>query len=233
MSSVTSPRRKIIVTALSLALIGVAAPARAESPADVRVWTAVAAQGPFGAGSPWWWAADVFVRARDGVHTVDSAAGRVSIGRDITPTSRAAIGYAYGAGFPDAGGTRGEHRFHQQYVGTRTAAGLRLSARSRLEERFVEGGSGARLRVRQQVRVARALGTRGLQVVASEEILVNIAARGGTSRGLDGNRLFVGVRRALGPSSAIEIGYLNLYTPGRSAPGRSSHVLSTVLALTF
>jgi len=89
------------------------------------------------------------------------------------------------------------------------------------------------LRIRQQVRVARALGTTGLQVVASEELLVNIAATGGASRGLDGNGLFVGVRRALRPRSAIEIGYLNLYTPGHSAPGRHSHVFSTVLALTF
>lgn len=233
MASIISSRRVTVGLALVVVLASGARSAGAQAPTDQRVWTAVATQGRFTEDSTWTWAADAFLRARDGVHTMDSAAARLSVGRDVTSAVRVMAGYAWGAAFPDGGSARREHRLHQQAVWAGRAAGLRVSTRSRIEERFIEGAGGIRVRARQQVRVAWAIGSSGLQAVASEEVLVNVTATGGASRGVDGNRAFAGVRRSLTSRSALEVGYLHVYTPGRSAPGRHSHVVSTVLSVGF
>ena len=222
---------RLAVVVLLLAL-GLAAPASSQTVTDERVWTGFTAQGRLGAGSPWRWSSDSLIRARDGVHTLDFLAERVLISRDLTRGSSAGIGYAYGAGFLASGGTQGEHRFLQQYMWN--GGGRTLSLRSRVEERFIEGNDGVLLRARQQVRVNWPLSAAGqLQFVASEEVFFDANSTARASRGLDSNRVFAGVRQAVTSRSAVEMGYLNLYTRIRSGPNRRSHVLSAILAVSF
>jgi hypothetical protein len=229
-----SPRLTIPTPFLPLVLLAAAAPVHGQAPPDQRVWTSVAAQGRFGAESSWRWAADGLVRTRDGARTMDSLAARVVVNRGVTPTSEAGVGYAYSTSFLEAGGTRREHRFHQQVAWRPRRAGGRLALRSRIEERLIDGNPDMQWRMRQQVRVAWSLGgTKRLQVVASDEVFVNITAAAGASRGFGGNRAFAGVRRAVTPQTAVEVGYLHLYTPNRAGPGRHSHVITTALALSF
>lgn len=211
-----------------------AAPASAQTITDWRVWMTVVGQGQMAEGSPWRWSFDSLVRMRDGAGTLDFLSGRLVIHRDLTARSTVGAGYAYGAGFPDEGGTLNEHRFLQQYV-WRVAAGVgSLSLRSRLEERLIEGDNGPLVRARQQVRVSRDVSSDGrLQFVVYDELLLyaNTTSRG--SRGLDSHRIFAGLRPAVTAQTAVEIGYLNLYVRSRSGPNRRSHVLSATLVAQF
>jgi len=226
-------KRKSVVEAmlmvLSFVFIGAAAPVAGQTPTDGGVWTTVSVQGRLGADSPWRWTSDSMVRARDGAGTLDFLAEQVTVTRDLTRQSGVGVGYAYAAGFPDGDSLR-EHRFVQQYTWGRGVY-RRVSLRSRLEERFVTNHP-MLLRVRQQVRVTWPLAPRGrLQAVVSEEVFVQAGAASLTSPGLDSNRAFMGVGRRLTARSAMEIGYLNVYS--RMGPNRHlrSHVMSATLAV--
>jgi hypothetical protein len=216
--------------ALFLVILGAASPAAGQAENDLRLWTAVSVQSRMGVDSPWRWTSDSLVRARNGTGTLDFLAQRVMVTRDLTRRSGAGIGYAYGAGFPDAGSLR-EHRFVQQYT---WSAGVRrrLSLRSRLEERFITGHDAMALRVRQQVRVTWPLGAGGrLQGVASEELFVQVNSTARALRGFDSNRLFVGIARTLTAETWTEIGYVNVYSRGGSS--RRSHVVSATLVMSL
>lgn len=220
---------KKMLTVLFFVFIAAAAPAAGQTATDERVWTTVTVQGRLGADSRWRWTSDSLVRSRDGAGTLDFLAERVMLTRDLTRQSGVGIGYAYGAGFPDGGSLR-EHRFVQQYTWGRGVK-PRAALKSRLEERFITNRA-MLLRLRQQARVTWPLASGGrLQVVASEELFVQASATSLTSPGIDSNRVFAGIGRTLTPRSAMEIGYLNLYS--RTGPTRRlrSHIMSAALTV--
>jgi Protein of unknown function (DUF2490) len=212
-------------------VISVAVPAAAQNDTEPRLWTAVTVQGRVSSDSPWRWAADSLVRTRDGAGAIDVAGEWVTVTRDLTRRSVAGVGYAYMAGFPDNGTIR-EHRLVQQYTWS-TGNWWRASLKSRLEERFVKRGA-LPVRMRQQVRVSWPLAAKGmLRGIVSEEVLAKVNTTALARRGLDSNRLFLGLGRIVSPRTRIEVGYLNLYT--RAAPNgkRRSHVMSAGLTFTL
>jgi hypothetical protein len=218
-----------VQAALFLLALGVAVPSAAQTEMGPRLWTAVAVQGRAGA-SPWLWAADTFVRTRHGVGAMDVAGGRVSVSRNLTRRSSAGMSYAFGAAFPDAGSLR-EHRFAQQFAWS-AGVGRRISFRTRVEERFVTGQDAMMLRLREQVRATWPLGAKGaLRGVVSDEVLVRVNSMALAARGFDSNRLFVGVGRAVTAHSIVEIGYMNVYSPGTSSRAHGSHVMSATLVV--
>lgn len=222
--------------AISVMSIGVAfaAPASGQTVTDARVWTGFVAQGRMADGSPWRWSCDTLVRMREGASTLDFLSGRLIISRNITRRSTVGAGYAYGSGFPDDGGTFGEHRFLQQYIWSVSTGTASLSLRTRVKERLIEGDSGALVRTRQHVRVSRSLSAGGqFQFVASEEVFLYANTTARASRGFDSSRVFAGVRRAVTPRTGVEIGYVNIYARIRSGPNRRSHVLSANLVASF
>jgi len=217
---------------LFFAALDAAAPAAAQTETDQRAWTAVSVQGRVSAGSPWRWASDSLVRARDGAGTLDLLAERVIVTRDLTWRSSAGIGYAYGAGFPDGGSLR-EHRFVQQYAWS-TGVTWGVSLKSRLEERVITGQDAVQFRVRQQVRVTWPLvARRGLLGVASEELLVRTNSTASAPRGVDSNRMSLGVRRTLTPRTGVEMAYVNVYWRDTQDRRRRSHVMSATLAVSW
>ena len=226
-------QQKTVVAAMLMlplfVFIGAAEPALGQTTTDERVWTAVSVQGRVGTDSPWRWTSESLVRSRDGGSTLDFLAEQVMVTRSLTRQTAVGIGYAYLWAFPQNGSLR-EHRFVQQYTWTH-GVNLRTSVRSRVEERFVTGHP-ALLRARQQVRLTWPLAARGaLQAVASEELFLQTGFTALTPPGLDSNHVFVGVRRTLTRRSAMEIGYVNVYT--RTGPNRHlrSHVMSATLAV--
>jgi hypothetical protein len=213
-------------------VIGVAIPAAAQNGVESRIWTAVSLQGRVSSDSPWRWSADSLVRTRDGAGTMDVAGEWVMVTRDLTRRSVAGAGYAYMAGFPENGTIR-EHRIVQQYT---WSAGnwWRASLRSRLEERFAVQRGALPVRMRQQIRVTWPLAAKGtLRGVVSEEVLVKVNTTALGRRGLDSNRLFVGVGRIVSPRTRIEVGYLNLYTRVPTNGKQRSHVMSAALAVSL
>jgi hypothetical protein len=209
---------------LSLAGTG---PAMAQTTTDEGVWAGLSMHGRMPTDSAWRWAADTLARSRDGVATLDFLAGGITLIRDMTRRTSVGAGYLYAAGFFDSGPLF-EHRFVQQLIwrsGGRTA----VSLKTRLEERFVTGRD-AMLRVRQQVRVAWSLGSSGrLLAIVSEELLMQSDARA-LAFGLDSNRFFAGIGRRLTPRSAVEAGYLNVYSRRGSNSRQRRHVMSVVVA---
>ena len=125
---------------LFVVALSATAPADAQTETEPRVWMAVSLQGPVSElDSPWRWVADSQVGMRNGAGTMDFMAEWVSVSRDLTRRSSAGVGYAFGAGFPDAGFLR-EHRFVQQYVWRTDAAGPRC----RSEHNWRSGSSPGR-----------------------------------------------------------------------------------------
>jgi Protein of unknown function (DUF2490) len=217
---------------LFVVALSATAPADAQTETEPRMWMAVSLQGRAGSDSPWRWVADSQVGTRNGAGTMDFMAEWVSVSRDLTRRSSGGVGYAFGAGFPDAGFLR-EHRFVQQYVWRADAAG-RVSFRTQLEERFVSGQDAMLVRVRQRVRATWPLTARGsLRGVVSEEVFVRANSTVRAARGFDSNELFVGIRRKVTAQSGVEIGYVNVYSPGASRHKRCSHVMSATLVVSL
>jgi hypothetical protein len=178
--------------------------------------------------SPWRWTADTAVRLRDGA-TLDFAAAGITLTRGITRRTSVGAGYLYAAGFPDSGQLF-EHRV-VQHLTWRSGGRTAVSFRTRLEERFVTGRD-AMLRVRQQARVVWPLIPGGrLLAVVSEELLVQADART-LAFGFDSNRFFAGIGRRLTPHTAVEAGYLHVYSRHGST-GSQRHVMSIAVATTW
>jgi len=226
-----------LVALAAACLLGWSDVASAQTVVDERVWTTVSLQGRFGPESPWRWSADTLVRFRDGASTLDSAGERVVITREVTSRSSIGVGYGPAAAFPDGrgGGAVGEHRIIQQYTWTSRGAPMRLSFRTRVEQRVIDGNSGPMIRVREQVRASRPIGDGSrLQVAVWDEVFFYMNSTDRASRGFDANRAFGGVRWSFSPRLGLEIGYMNLFLNGQGETrDRMSHVLSTGLSLSF
>jgi Protein of unknown function (DUF2490) len=217
---------------LFLVALAVAAPAAAQTATQPRVWMEVSVQGRVGSDSPWRWAADSLVRTRNGASTVDFMGEWFSVKRDLTQRSAVGIGYAFVAGFPDDGLSR-EHRFVQQYTWRADLAG-RVSVRTQLEERFVSGGNGMAVRVRERFRSTWPLEPREtLRAAVWDEVFVKVNSPARTTRGFDSNQLFVGIGHKVTGRSSVDIGYLNVYSPGAPSRARYSHVMAATLVMSL
>jgi hypothetical protein len=216
-----------IVTVLTLATILTAGRSVQAQTTDEGVWTAVSMRGRVSADGEWRWNADTLARSRDGVETLDFLYQNIMLGRELRGQLGVGFGYAFAAGFPQSG-TLFEHRVAQQVTwgsGRRT----RVSLRGLVEERFITGLD-VRLRLRQQARIAWPIASRGgLKGIVSEEVLVQSVSGALLSPSFDSNRLFIGIGRPITPRSAVEIGYLNVFTGGSHS--QRSHVLSASMTV--
>lgn len=130
---------------------------------------------------------------------------------------------------------RNEHRIFQQGILTHEIKKLKLTNRTRLEERFIENAGGTAVRARHQLRLSYPLGkSRKWSLVAYDELFVNLnTVDRGPRGGFDQNRVFAGLNRTLGKRANMEAGYLNNYLRRHQAPDRMNHVLLLTLNLTF
>jgi hypothetical protein len=208
--------------------------AAAQTITDERLWVAVSAQDRLGATSDWRWFVDVIARSRNGVDDLDATALRGAIGVDLSSHTSVAAGYAAAQSYPSSGGVTLEHRIFAQAQWRGRPAGGSLAFRTRLEQRRIEGNSGAAWRVREQVRFSHAVapGSR-VSVVTWDEVFFHANATRRYARGLDQNRAFVGLGVALDAHAGLDVGYLNQFSRSRSGPDRVNHILSVTLALTF
>lgn len=213
----------------------VARPALAQTVVDDRVWTTISTQGRIGRGSPWQWSADTLIRFRDGMRTLDSAGERVLLSRSITRHSSLGGGYGFTSAFPNEDDAALEHRFIEQYAWSNRWGRSTLSLRTRLEQRLVEGNDGTMMRVREQVRMTRAVGTNtAWSLVLWDECFVYANTTNKARRGFDANRAFAGLRHAVAANASLEAGYMGLFVNGQNGGrDRYSHVASATLALVF
>jgi len=220
---------------LPLLVLAPAAPARAQTTIDQRVWSVVMLQGRAGPESPWRWSVELIARSRDGVDDLDVAAVRPIVSYALTEWSTVGGGYAFAPTFPSTGGTTREHRAFGQYIWAGPVSGGTLTWRTRVEARLIEGNSGPLGRLREQLRFSRPVkhGSK-LALVGYDEIMLHLNDTTRSPRGIDQNRVFAGISATLTGKLRIELGYLNQFSPGhRGAADRMNHVLSGSAILSF
>jgi hypothetical protein len=119
-----------------------------------------------------------------------------------------------------------EHRAWQQATVKRAALGAALSARARLEQRWLAGPPSPAWRVRLLLRGERPLAAGPWYAAVSNEIFAHLdSPRGGPAEGLDQNRLYLGVGRKRGGRASIEAGYQHWWLRRANARDSVFHVL--------
>ncbi len=157
---------------------------------------------------------------------------RTAVGRRVAPRVTAWVGHAW---VPRTlgSGVRHEQRFWQQLSFAGPAlGGWTLTARLRVEQRWLEPWEGTSHRVRVLARAQRTLGATspwGLFTYNEAMSTLDRTPRG-PARGFDRNRLAGGVVRRFSPAVSTDLGYIWETT---AIPGgrRHEHVLLAVLNL--
>ena len=113
-------------------------------------------------------------------------------------------------------------------------AGVTLTSRTRLEQRRREDFQDLGHRVRQMVRATTpSTWHPQLSWVVFDELFINLnQTEWGVRRGIDQNRLFLGMNWKFSDFSNVDVGYLNHFVNTRTLD-RENHVLSTTLRFNF
>lgn len=174
------------------------------------------------------------VRASDDASRVGQTLIRPAIGIKLDPQTTAFVGYAYVFTDPEGPAESREHRLWQQ-LSFRIAGdgqGLTVTGRTRLEQRWMENGSGTGLRLRQQVRATAPLSGK-VRAVAWTEPFINLNSTSwGQRYGIDRWRNFAGVSVPLSSNLTLEPGYLNQYVVRRGTDAMQ-HIASVTLNARF
>jgi hypothetical protein len=204
------------------------APAASAAEHDALLWTGISANGPIGRHI----LLTADAQARFGSAPADSRQFliRAGLGTELAPGTAVHAGYAlFRSG--NTGDLATEHRFWQQ-IGLPLAGTerLSLSARTRLEQRFLSNDPTVRWRLRQQLRAELPLGRpNGTKAVLATEGLFNLNRRPGAARtAIDQWRFQLGLSVPIAKGISIEPSYLNIYTPRRGLD-LDAHILRTML----
>lgn len=223
----------------ALALFGFAGQAAAQTApldtiVDERVWSTLIIQRRADAPGPWRWGVESFLRTRDGVSAIDSAAVRPVVNYNLDKHSSIGGGYGYVVNSPATLDLR-EHRLFQQYIFTTPSNGGTILVRERLEERIIERNTGTAVRLRSQFRYSHPIKPGShFSLVGYDELFVYLNSTTVTRQGVDHNRLFGGIGQTLNHTYRYEVGYLNQYIPGHNIiPNRVNHVLSGLFVISF
>lgn len=127
------------------------------------------------------------------------------------------------------GRDQGEDRLWQQAIwNVGPALGGQVTSRSRLEQRWVDGGGDTGWRVRQFLKYERPVGNGGdTSMVLWNETFVGLNdADWGARAGFDQMRNFAGVGLSIAPKVRAEIGYINQYINRPGSNDRVNHIAS-------
>jgi hypothetical protein len=220
-------------TLLTFALLCAgAARISAQTTTDERVWIGLSVQARPAKVSPWRGVFETQVRSRDGVEALEQWYVRPSVVYDVSMHSSVWFGYAFFRTTPSSGGALTEQRLWQQFLFTHPAAGGTFTARSRLEQRDMEGNDRTSWRIRQQLRFSRPIRPRSAwSIVVWDEVAAHLTETRRTARGFDQNRAFAGMNVTLNSRARIEFGYQNQFVYSKTGAHRLNHVLSGVLTI--
>lgn len=158
---------------------------------------------------------------------------RAAVGYDLPAHFSFWAGYGYTPLFTPT--KSDEHRPYLQLLGEHGVGPLRMTNRTRMEARFIQGTEMASFRARHMLRGLYRLPDSQLGFAAYDEFFVNVnSVPGGPSAGVDQNRLFGGVNYMVLPVLQLEGGYLwnYIWRPGAPA-NRGNHCVVLWLNLTL
>ncbi len=224
------PHRLLAFSAL--VLLATALPAEAQTRHDEQVWFQAVAQGPVAGDVVYF--AEIQPRFGNGASQLSQILIRPAIGLRLGKAVTLYQGYA-NVRTPSASGgeTREDRSFQQLNWSLGRPAGVTLSSRTRVEQRWLASGDDMGWRVRQMVRGAVPVqaGSK-VSLLASVEVFVALndtdwGARGGFDR----MRSFAGVELPLSGKSTVELGYLNQFVNGAAGRDQMDHVAAINLML--
>jgi Protein of unknown function (DUF2490) len=221
------------------------APTANSADEDFGAWFAVFANGKLpeplndGRGSWRWWL-DGALRFGDDASRLSQALIRGGVGYPLSDAWTAWAGYAYiHTEAPYASIPTDENRIWEQVVWNGAISRLKVSSRTRLEQRFFVGGIDTGWRLRESVKLTRPLDSNdGWSLIVSDELFINLnnanlTPNSTATAGLDRNRFFVGPGLDLTRSSRAEFGYMNQYTFRHNGPDKQDHILAVNFFISF
>lgn len=218
--------RLFVATAIVAAL---SPPAAAD---DLQLWTAVAANGPAAGDSRLLLWFDGVARFRDDISDLGVSIIRPGLGWKFSDDISIWAGYARVVSRRDLAPDVKEDRLWQQATYRLGAlSGVRLSGRSRLEQRLLASGDDTGWRMRQLFRFERRLGRSDFSAIGWNETFIAINNTDwGARSGYDQNRAFVGVGWQASKSIRLESGYLLNHIRRENAPDQTNHAISLSLS---
>ena len=183
-------------------------------------WTNIAVNGHFGKDSPWLYTANLSLRATQTTRSSGLGQGYLlsgivnqdAFGYRFDEHHSVFLGYAFQYTTPPlARQDTTENRAWEQYTfATPTSLG-KLQIRSRLEQRTVNIGPGASVRLRELIGLNYPL-DKSWSLIASNEAFFNLNdVDWGPVAGFDQNRLSITVGYQFNPTFRTEFGYMNQY----------------------
>jgi hypothetical protein len=206
----------------------------ADTEEDGRYWMSLYAQGKLSA-EHWHWSMDVQPRWREEARAFDQLILRPAVFYQMTPKASIWLGYDTVVSHPPSQSAQDEHRLWEQFMYRfDEVAGITVVNRTRLEQRRREDFQDVGHRLRQMLRATTPINIHPkLSLVVFDELFIHLNQTDwGVDRGIDQNRLFLGLNWTFDASANIEFGYLNQWINTR-AIDRENHVLSTTLRFNF
>jgi hypothetical protein len=158
---------------------------------------------------------------------------RLQIGHRLTDRLTGWIGYVHVVTYVADGRNGIDNQVVEQLNWNMGTLGkLRLSSRTRLEQRFLRGNDSVSWRIREQLRASLPIDRAGSAIVVWTEPFVELNTTNLTRGGLDQLRSFAGFSLPVGRHADVELGYLRqrLFRPGADI---DNNVIPIVLNIRF
>lgn len=199
---------------------------------DTEIWIGSTAAGSV--SGPWLGSIEAALRIDDANTREPTRIIRPMLGYRIKNVSMW-VGYARVEQFPTTSPKTSENRLFQQLnwnIGKTSV--VRLSSRTRLEQRYFGRAQGAAWRIREQIKATVPLVGSKVGLVATTEPFFTVQTSvAGAQTGLEQWRSSIGIVLSLSESLAFEVGYLNRYTIHHNAPDKIDHIFPLMLAYRF
>jgi hypothetical protein len=167
---------------------------------------------------------EVNPRESEGITKMEQLLIRPGLEYRFSPRASIFAGYCWFTGYQPK--FTQEQRLWQQLLFTNQIKKLSIQNRTRLEERIFEHLPSAGVRLRHFLKASYPL-TQNTYLVSFEELFLNLNnVRGGPQKGIDQNRVFLGLGRRLSNSARVEVGYQLQYV---HRPGKLEDNLNHVL----
>lgn len=218
-------------TTLAAALL-LASGAHTETIEDGRYWFTLNANGKLPAEN-WRWSLDVRPRFRDEGRHFDQLLIVPVFTYQVSQKLSLGVGFDHVRNHFASRETLTENRIAPQLVYQFDAIGkLKLQSRTIFEARWREDGDDTAYRLRERLQASYPLNN-SLSVIAFDELMVHLNDTDwNVHRGMDQNRVFLGIGWKANQHAVIEAGYLNQFVNTRTID-RENHVLSTTLKYNF
>ncbi|MEE7455488.1 hypothetical protein MPAR168_16795 [Methylorubrum populi] len=223
-------RARLLLAALCLAASG--GQAEAETVQDGQLWINTTLFGSIGDLA---FFAEVQPRIGNGISQLDQLILRPAVGWKINERLTLYQGYASVEDRGGAGRVRFEDRSFQEInwkIGE--ISGVKVSSRTRFEQRWQSAGRDVGFRLRENLRFARPLTPEKDSVSAVGWVEAFVALNDtdwGARAGFDRVRTFVGLEWPIGGTSTVEVGYLNQTARTAASGTEVDHILSLNLSV--